>query len=178
MKKHLAILSLTVAGLCAVPSTLLRAEDAIPPKPPGGAEAPKPAGDKPGDRPEARRERKPGGPGERSPEERLKGMTEKLGLNQDQQDKIKAIQEKNGPQIKELMAKGRDNLTDADKTKFRELMKGQMEEIGAVLTPEQKEKMKEQRGAGPGGERKPGERRGKPGEGKPGDAPKPAEAAK
>ena len=102
-----------------------------------------------------------------NPEERLKMMTEKLGLTQDQQDKIKAIQEKNGPQLKEFMAKGRENLSEADKEKAREIMKGQFEEIGAVLTPEQKEKMKELRGpGGPGGERKPGERRGKPGEAK------------
>ena len=101
------------------------------------------------------------------PAERLKMMTEKLGLTQDQQDKIKAIQEKNAPQFKELMAKGRENLSDADKTKFRELVKNQMEEIGAILTPEQKEKMKELRASGPGGgDRKPGERRGKPGEAK------------
>ena len=99
-------------------------------------------------------------------------MTGKLGLTPDQQEKVKAIQEKNAPQFKELMAKGRENLTEEDKTKFRELMKSQMEEIGAVLTPEQREKMKEMR---PGGDRKPGDAKpgdGKPGErrGKPGDA--------
>jgi Spy/CpxP family protein refolding chaperone len=171
-------LSLALAGLCALP-TLVVAEDAVPPKPPGGTEAPKrggdkPAGDKPaGDKPEGRRPGGPGGPGGRGPEERLKMMTEKLGLTQDQQDKIKAIQEKHAPEFKELMGKGRDNLTEADRTKMRELMKTQMEEIAAVLTPEQKEKFKEMRPeggrpGGPGGDRKPGER--KPGEGKPGDA--------
>ncbi len=159
MKKHLAILSLAVAGLCAVPSALL-AEDAVPPKPPGGDKAP-PAAEKPAGKPEGERR----GPGGRmSPEERLKMMTEKLGLTQDQQDKIKAIQEKNAPQFKELMAKGRENLSDADKEKAKELMKSQFEEIGAVLTPEQKEKMKEMRG--PGGDRKPGEGRAKPGDAK------------
>ncbi len=139
--------------------SFVRAED-VPPKPPGGTEAPKPEGDKP----EAKREGRPGG--RMNPEERLKMMTEKLGLTQDQQDKIKAIQEKNAPEFKELMAKGRENLSEADKTKMRELMKSQMEEIGAVLTPEQKEKMKEMRPAGAGGDRKPGERKGKPGEAK------------
>jgi len=172
--KKLTILSLAVAGLCALPS-LVVAEDAVPPKPPGGTEAPKPAGDKPaGDKPE----RRPGGPGapgggRMDPAARLKFMTEKLSLTQEQQDKIKAIQEKNGPEIKELMAKGRDNLSDADKTKFRELIKTQTEEIGAVLTPEQREKMKELRPEGRGGDRKPGDR--KPGERKPGEA-KPGEA--
>jgi len=89
------------------------------------------------------------------PAERLKIMTEKLGLSQDQQDKVKAIQEKHAPEFKELMAKGRENATDADKAKLRELVKTQMEEIGAVLTPEQKEKMKELRPGGPEGRRKP-----------------------
>ena len=70
-------------------------------------------------------------------------MTEELGLTQDQQDKIKAVFEKYGSQMKELMSKGRGNLTDEDKTKFRELLKSQTEEIAAVLTPEQKEKFKE-----------------------------------
>ena len=95
---------------------------------------------------------------------RLKFMTEKLSLTPEQQDKVKAIQEKNEPQFKELMAKGRENLTDEDKKKFGELMRSQMEEIGAVLTPEQREKMKELRGSRPGGDRKPGDRPGKPGE--------------
>jgi Spy/CpxP family protein refolding chaperone len=162
MKKHLAILSLAVAGLCAAPS-LLRAEDAVPPKRPGGSEAPRPASDKPGEKPEAKGERKPGGPGgpsERGPAERLKAMTEKLDLTPQQQGKIKAIQDKNAPEFKELMAKGRANFSETDKSEFRALIKAQMEEIAAVLTPEQKEKMKEMRAAG--GDRKPGERRGKP----------------
>ena len=123
----------------------------------------KPAGKRPGGPGGA------GGPGGRmNPEERLKKMTEELGLSKDQQDKIKAIQEKNAPAFKELMAKGRENLTEEDKTKMRELMKTQMEDISGVLTPEQKEKfkasMEKRRGeGGPGGDRKPGDR--KPGEG-------------
>lgn len=137
MKKQLAVLSLAVAGLVAVPS-LVRAEDAVPPKPPGGDKAPanagKPAGEAGG--------RKGGGAGRFSPEERLKRMTEELNLTQDQQDKIKAIMAKGADQMKELMAKGRDNLTEEDKTKFREFLKSQAEEIATALTPEQKEKYK------------------------------------
>jgi Spy/CpxP family protein refolding chaperone len=166
MKKQLTILSLAVATLCYAPATI-RALDAVPPKPPGGDTAPPAAGDKPGNKPEGKGERRPGGgEGRMDPAERLKMMTEKLGLTPDQQEKIKAIQEKNAPKFKEFMAKGRENLTEEDKTKFRELMKSQMEEIGAILTPEQKEKMKELRPGGPGGDRKPGERRGKPGDAK------------
>ena len=137
MKKQLAVLSLAVAGLVAVPS-LLRAEEAVPPKPPGGDKTPADAG-KPAGEAGAR---KGGGAGRFSPEERLKRMTEELNLTQDQQDKIKAIMAKGADQMKDLMAKGRDNLTEEDKTKFREFLKSQSEEIATVLTPEQKEKYK------------------------------------
>jgi Spy/CpxP family protein refolding chaperone len=139
MKKQLAVLSLAVAGLCAVP-TLLRADDAVPPKPPGGDKAPAEAPKAPADGAPARAGG--GGGGRITPEERLKRMTEELNLTQEQQDKIKAIMEKDAPQFKDLMAKGRENLTEEDKTKFRELIKSQMEEIATVLTPEQKEKYK------------------------------------
>jgi Spy/CpxP family protein refolding chaperone len=167
-------LTLALAGLCALPAVTL-AEDAVPPKPPGGTEAPKPGGDKPA---AGRPERKPGAPGapgeRRGGGDRLKEMTEKLSLTQEQQDKVKVIMEKYGPQLREIFAKGRENVTDADRTKMQEITKNQRDEIAAVLTPEQKEKMKElfpeggRRPGGPGapgGDRKPGER--KPGEGKP-----------
>jgi Spy/CpxP family protein refolding chaperone len=155
MKKHLAVLSLTVAGLWVAPS-LLRAEDAVPPKPPGGDKAPADAGKAPAaaGAAQAGRGGAGGGGGRLSPEERLKKMTEELNLTQEQQDKVKAIMEKGAGQMKDLMAKGRENLTEEDKTKFRELMKSQFEEISALLTPEQKEKYKaamEKRRAAGGG---------------------------
>ena len=145
MKKILTIL--TVVGLLAAPS-LTQAQDQKPAAP---------AGDKPADG--------PGGRGQFDLAARLKLMTEKLGLTQEQQDKIKAIYEKNAPAMKELMAKGRENLTEADRTKMRELGKAQNDEIDALLTPEPKEKRKEMR---PGGRR--GDREGKPGDAKPGEA--------
>jgi len=115
MKHFTLTLSVATAALFTIPSLSL-ADD-------------KPAGKRPA--------------GQRmSPEERLKKMTETLGLSQDQQDKIKAIYEKNAPAMKELMAKGRENLTEEDKTKMRELLKTQAEEISGILTPEQKEKFK------------------------------------
>jgi Spy/CpxP family protein refolding chaperone len=77
-----------------------------------------------------------------TPEELIKRMTETLGLSQDQQDEIKAIYEKNSAAIKELMAKGFQNLTEEDMTKMRKMMKSQFEKLSAVLTPEQKEKLK------------------------------------
>lgn len=155
MKKLTLTLGVAFAALVTLPSFSL-AED-------------KPAGERP------KRPGGPGGPGgaggERrfDPEARLKFMTEKLGLTQEQQDKIKAIQEKNAPKMKELMAKGRENLTEEDKTAMRELMKSQFEETNAVLTPEQQAKMKEMRPQGRPGEGGPGGPRGdrKPGEGRP-----------
>lgn len=145
--KHLNLtLSIAATALLTLPTLSLAADEKPEGKRPGGA-----------------------GGGQRStPEERLKKMTETLGLSQEQQDKVKAIQEKNAPAMKELFAKGRENLTEEDKTKMKELFKTQTEEINAILTPEQKEKykaeMEKRREGGPrrGGD-KPGEK--KPGEG-------------
>jgi Spy/CpxP family protein refolding chaperone len=130
MKQFTLTMSLVAATFFAVPSTTF-AQDT-------------PAGDRP---------QRPEGARRMDPEARLKFMTEKLGLDADQQAKIKAIYEKNGPKMKELMAKGRENLTDADKTAMRDLMKSQTEEINAVLTPEQQEKMKAMRPQGRRGEK-------------------------
>jgi Spy/CpxP family protein refolding chaperone len=73
------------------------------------------------------------GPGQFSPEERLKHLTETLGLTQDQQD-----------QIKQIFADGRtafQGLKDLPKDQRREqaheLMKAQHDKIVAVLTPDQ-----------------------------------------
>ena len=128
MKPFVLSLSLATAALLAVPSATF-AQD-------------KPAGDHP---------QRPEGARRMGPEARLQFLTEKLGLDADQQTKIKAIFEKNGPKIKELMAKGREKLSDADKAALRDLMKAQGEEIHAVLTPAQQEKMKELRREGHGG---------------------------
>ena len=128
MKQFTLTLSLAAAALFAFPSTTF-AQD-------------KPAGEQP---------QRPEGARRMDPEARLKFMTEKLGLTADQQAKIKAIIEKSAPKFKELMDKGRANLTDADKTALGDLMKAQTEEINAVLTPEQQAKMKELRPPGRGG---------------------------
>jgi len=128
MKKLLFTLTLTGALLGS--TAITRAED---PKP---------------EAPAAR------GPGARlNPEERLKRMTETLGLTQDQQDKIKAIFEKNKSKADEIRSLPEDQRRD----KFREFMKSQQEDIAAVLTQEQKDKMRAEaekrraeRGAGGG----------------------------
>lgn len=112
---------------------------------------------------EPKGERPPGGgDGKRmNPEERLKMMTEKLGLTPDQQEKIKAIFEKGKAEREAFKAAGGER-TEEEKTKFRETMKAQRDEIDAVLTPEQRDKVKEMRKnreKGPGGDR--GERKHK-----------------
>jgi Spy/CpxP family protein refolding chaperone len=128
MKPYTLALCLAAAALFVIPSTSI-AEDAPPADPPkrpeGGA--------------------RPGGSRRMDPEARLKLMTEKLGLDADQQAKLKAIFEKNAPKFKEITAKGWENLTDEDKTAMRDLMKAQNDEINAILTPAQQEKMKEMR---------------------------------
>ena len=109
-----------------------------------------------------------GGPGMPSSEERLKMMTEKLGLSSDQQGKVRAILEKSGPEMRALMEKGRENVSEADKEKFRAVMRTQMEEIDGVLNSEQREKFKEamQARAGERGGKSPGGSAGGAGAGK------------
>lgn len=159
MKTKLTLLCLSVAGLCAAPSSLLSA-DPVPPKPPGGTSAP-PAAEKPAAKPDGERR----GPGARmNPEERLKRMTEALSLTPEQQDKIKAIFEGG----REEMAKLRDVPEDQRREKFGEFMKAQNEKVMAVLTPEQQEKYKNMiaERMKQAGDRKPGEGRPKAGDAK------------
>jgi Spy/CpxP family protein refolding chaperone len=140
----------------------------------------KPAGDKPaGDKPAGERpNRGPGGPGGGrfggTPEERVKRMTEQLGLTPEQAEKIKAIYEKSAAANKDIIAKGRD-MTEEDRTKLRDSMKAVQDEVGAILTPEQKKKQEEARAqrGGPGGGR-----RGPGAPGAPGGAPVPPPPAK
>ena len=132
MKNRFLTLTLTGAVVLAAP-TFTRAEDAKP-------EPAKGAGVR---------------GGRFNPEERLKQMTETLTLTQEQQDKIKAILEKNKG-VREELAK---LSPEERRAKAGEMMKSQIEEIGAVLTAEQKEKWKaemEKRRAERGGA-KPGE---------------------
>jgi Spy/CpxP family protein refolding chaperone len=123
MKNHPMSLWVAAAMLLTIPSI--------------GFAQDKPAGEVP-----ARAERG-GRPGARlNPEERLKQLTETLGLTQEQQDQIKIIFENTAAAIKELMAKGFQNLTEQDRARMLELMGSQLEAVSAVLTPEQKEKLK------------------------------------
>jgi periplasmic protein CpxP/Spy len=92
-----------------------------------------------------------------SPEERLKRMTEMLSLTQEQQDKVKAIMEEGRTKFAAL----REAPEAERREKGQALMKEQTEQIGAVLTPEQKTKweaeMAKRRAEG-GGQRPEGRR--------------------
>jgi Spy/CpxP family protein refolding chaperone len=79
-----------------------------------------------------------GGAARFSPEERLKMLTASLGLDQDQQDKIKKIMEESRPE----MEKARALPQEERRAKLREITRAQNDKIVAVLTPEQKEKYK------------------------------------
>jgi Spy/CpxP family protein refolding chaperone len=153
MTKH--ILTVAAAALLAIP-TFIIAQDAPP------------AGDKPA--PDGGR----GGRGGRggfggTPEERVKRMTEQLGLTTEQQTKIKDLLTKHAEANKALREKGFQNLSEEERTKFRETMKTQQDEVTAVLTPEQKEKAEKARaarggrggrgGGAPDGDKKPDEKK-------------------
>ena len=138
--KHLTLtLSVAAAALFTLPTTSF------------GADEKKPEGKRPGG----------AGAGRTSPEERMKKMTEQLGLSQEQQHKIKAIFEGG----REEMAKLKDTPEDQRRAKYGEFMKAQSEKVLAVLTPEQQEKYKaaiaeraKEGGRRPGGD-KPGEKK-------------------
>ena len=118
MKRLPFIVTIATASLL-VTSTIVFAEDEKPEAPASGA---------------------------RAPGERLKALTEKLGLTEEQQGKIKDIFAKNMPNAKALREDTALSQEDR-RAKMMELRKAEAEEIRAVLTPEQQEKMKEMRKA-------------------------------
>jgi Spy/CpxP family protein refolding chaperone len=115
MKK--LILSLAVAA-CAVGTGLVQAQDEKPKRPGAGAG---------------------GGASPRmSPDDRLKMLTNSLGLTQEQQDKVKKIMQEGRPDFEKI----RGLPQEERRAKFRELTQKQNDKIAEVLTPEQKEKFK------------------------------------
>lgn len=82
-----------------------------------------------------------GGPamGAMTPESRLKMLTEKLNLTEDQQAKVKPILEDESTKMKALHDEG-----PADKqAKMKELHMSSTEKINAILTPDQQAKWKQ-----------------------------------
>ena len=133
MKSMLKLPLVAVALSLAAPFTFAQDQDAPPPPP---------AGERGG--------QFKGGPGG----DRLKMLSDKLGLTEEQKTKVKAILEdemQKGKALREDKSLDRD----AAHAKMQEIRKTHREQIRAVLTPEQQKKfdeMKEDRG--PGGPRK------------------------
>jgi Spy/CpxP family protein refolding chaperone len=66
-------------------------------------------------------------------------MKETLSLTDEQTEKVKAILQKNRGTMTGL----KDIKPEERRAKMREVFKAEMEEIAAILTPEQREKWKE-----------------------------------
>ena len=82
--------------------------------------------------------------GPMTPENRLKMLTEKLNLTEDQQAKLKPILEDQSKQMKALHEDA--SLAPADKqAKIKELHESSVEKINAVLTSDQQAKWKQMR---------------------------------
>ena len=79
-----------------------------------------------------------------TPESRLKMLTEKLNLTEDQQAKLKPILEDESKQMKALHDD--TSLAQADKrAKMKELHDSSIEKMNAILTPDQQAKWKQMR---------------------------------
>ncbi len=82
--------------------------------------------------------------GSMTPENRLKMLTEKLNLTEDQQAKLKPIIEDQSKQMKTLHDD--TSLAPADKqAKMKELHESSIEKMNAILTPDQQTKWKQMR---------------------------------
>ena len=82
--------------------------------------------------------------GPMTPEARLKMLTEKLNLTEDQQAKLKPVLEDQAKQMKALHDDA--SLAPADKqAKMKELHESSIEKLNAILTPDQQAKWKQMR---------------------------------
>ncbi|HEX8310484.1 MAG TPA: Spy/CpxP family protein refolding chaperone [Chthoniobacteraceae bacterium] len=89
-------------------------------------------------------EKQEGRGGRGNPEERLARMKEHLKLTDEQAEKVKAIMEK-GREEGRALREDKSSSDEDRRAKMKEFRKSQMEQIDAVLTPEQREKAKEMR---------------------------------
>jgi Spy/CpxP family protein refolding chaperone len=82
--------------------------------------------------------------GPMTPENRLKMLTEKLNLTEDQQAKLKPVLEEQSKQMKAIHDD--TSLAPADKqAKMKELHESSVEKMNAILTPDQQAKWKQMR---------------------------------
>jgi Spy/CpxP family protein refolding chaperone len=141
MKKSRSFVSFAVAGLFAM-SVEGRAQDPIPPKPPGPTTLP--ATPAPAAPLAATSENTPPAAGGRArAAEFVQMLKEKVGVSDEQLEKMKPIFGQEMEKLKEL--KENTALTKEQKMgKFREILTGTMEELKPILTPEQVTKFKEE----------------------------------
>jgi Spy/CpxP family protein refolding chaperone len=82
--------------------------------------------------------------GPMTPENRLKMLTEKLNLTEDQQAKVKPILEDQSKQMKAIHDDA--SLAPADRqAKMKEIHESSIERMNAILTPDQQAKWKQMR---------------------------------
>jgi periplasmic protein CpxP/Spy len=82
--------------------------------------------------------------GPMTPEDRLKMLTEKLNLTEDQQAKLKPIIEDQSKQMKAIHDD--TSLAPADRqAKMKEIHESSVEKMNAILTPDQQAKWKQMR---------------------------------
>ena len=123
--------------------------------------------------PPAKGERGPGGPGggpRMSPEERLKALSEALGLTEEQKPKVAELMKAQAKEVRDL--RQNDDLSREEKfAKMKEIRESYKPKYRAILTPEQITKLEKWEAehpafGGPKGDRPGrGERKGRGAEG-------------
>jgi periplasmic protein CpxP/Spy len=140
MKKSHSLLSFALAGLFAM-SLEARAEDPVPPKPPGSATLPAaPAATTP---PAPASEPAPAAGGKGRAAGFVQMLKEKIGVTDEQLQKMKPLFEQEREKFKGL--KDDTTLTTEQKRdKAREIVVGTLEDLKPILTSEQIAKLKEE----------------------------------
>jgi Spy/CpxP family protein refolding chaperone len=145
MKKIHSLPGFVLVGLCAL-SLAARAEDPLPPKPPGSATLPPaPAAPAVTNPSSATTPENPGpaGGGKGRAGEFVKILKEKVGVTDEQLEKMKPILRQEMEKMKGL----KDDTaltTEQKREKFRAIVMGTVEEIKPILTPEQITKLKDE----------------------------------
>jgi Spy/CpxP family protein refolding chaperone len=144
MKQSHSLLAVAVAGLLAT-SLGARAEDPLPPKPPGSTTlpaAPAPAATTPSS-PSSPSEPGPSAGGRGRAAEFVQMLREKVGVTDEQLEKMKPIFAQQMEKLKGL--KDDTSMTmEQKREKGREIMVGTIEQFKPILAPEQLTKLKEE----------------------------------
>jgi hypothetical protein len=140
MKKSHSLLSSALAGLFAM-CLEARGEDPVPPKPPGPTTLP--AAPAPAAPPASTSEPTPPAGGKSRAAEFMHMLKEKLGVSDEQLEKMKPIF---GQELEKLKGLKDDTAltTEQKREKARAIMMGALDEIKPILTPGQMAKLKEE----------------------------------